>query len=94
MGAEESNLQVWEIVDFTLKNVDAALIVDNLVSNGYFLFGEQLTSYYFHGQGDEDIFQGAGDEIVQTGDENLRASGVNDQFGVIILKEEIELRCL
>ena len=33
LGAGESNLQVWEIVAFTLKHADAALIVDNLVSN-------------------------------------------------------------
>ena len=39
-------------------------------------------------------FQGAGDENFQTGAGNLRASGVNDQFEVIILKEEITFRCL
>ena len=94
LGAEESNLQVWEIVAFTLKHGDAALIVNNLVSNGYFLFGKQLAGYSFHGQGDGHIFQGAGDEIVQIGADNLRAPGVNDQFKVIILKEEIALRFL
>ena len=94
LGDEESNIQVWEIVAFTLKHVDAALIVDNLVSNGYFLFGEQLAGYSLHDQGDGDIFQGDGDEIVQTGADNLRASGVNDQFEVIIPKEKIALRCL
>ena len=92
LGAGESNLQVWEIVAFTLKHGDSALIVDNLVSNGSFLFGEKLAVYSFHGQGDGEIFQGAGDEIVQTGADNLRSSGVNYQFEVIILKEEIVLR--
>ena len=36
LGAEESNIQVWEIVVFILKQGDAALIVNNLVSNGSF----------------------------------------------------------
>ena len=71
LGAEESNIQVWEIVAFKLKHGDAALIVDNLVLNGSFLFGDQLASYSFHGQGGGDIFQGAGYEIVQTGADNL-----------------------
>ena len=71
LGAEELNLQVWEIVAFTLKHGDAALTVDNLVSNGSLLFGKQLAGYSFHGQGDGEIFQGAGDEIVQTGADNI-----------------------
>ena len=71
LGAEESNIQVWEIVAFKLKHGDAALIVDNLVLNGSFFFGEQLAGYSFHGQGGGEIFQGAGDEIVQTGADNL-----------------------
>ena len=87
LGAENSNLQVWEILEFTLKHRDAALIVDNLVSNVSFLFGEKLAGYSFHVQGGGEIFQGAGDEIVQIGADNLQASGVNDQFEVIILKE-------
>ena len=94
LGAEESSIQVWEIVAFTSKQGDAALIFNNLVSNGSFLFGDQLDGYLFHDQGDGDIFQGAGYEIVQIGADNLRASGVNDKFKVIILKEEIVLICL
>ena len=47
MGAEESDLQVWEILAFTLKHRDAALIVDNFVSDGSFLFGEKLAGYIF-----------------------------------------------
>ena len=94
LGVEESNLRVCELVSFNLKHGDSSLIVDNLVSNVSFLFGKQLNGYSFHGQGGGEIFQGTGDEIVQIGAYNLRASGVNDQFEVIILKEEIAFRCL
>ena len=85
---------VWEIVAFALKHRDSTLIVDNLVSNGSFLFGEHLAGYSFHGLGDREIFQGSWYEIVQIRADNLQASGVNDQFKMIILKEEIALRCL
>ena len=67
LGAEESNPQVWEIVAFTLKHGDAALIVNNLVLNSSFLFGEQLAGYSFHGQGDGEIFKEPGIKSLKLG---------------------------